>query len=341
MKIKKIMIPFLAVLLMTSCKENTNTSSSNNISNMFEGYIYDQFLTISNLDVEINKNYYLSKNLHPTLSWSSLKILVADESILTVDTNNNILAKKEGTTDIYIYDEDRKIVQKLPVNIQSYEEISDSYTINVGRFYNSEVSFFGDSITQYWGNDNYYVKFLADDLEVSTYYNLGVSGATAAISEVRDPSNSNIGPKHVDDAIANNKIGEYAFILFGTNDWSGYVPMGTVDDNPSNVNDCTTFYGGLNYMINKLKASRDDIKITIMTCLNRAMIRDNNPNNLGEEHDLLEYNDAIKNVAEKHNIKLIDLFPLVTTENFGTFLSDGLHPSEYGHRQMADYILKQ
>lgn len=273
-----------------------------------------------------------------------ISYICQNKKICQVNDDNELVALKEGTTKLYAYIPESKYMQTFTVNVLSSEEIQSNFKIEKGSFAGKTITFIGDSITQYWGDDNYYVKFLADDLGAN-YYNLGISGSTAAYSEVRAKLQGNnvvdIGPNFVDRGIADGKMGDYAFILYGTNDWSGCVPLGNIDEHPAKTADCLTFYGGMNYMISSIKEKSPKTKIILMNLLNRNRVYDSNPGNIGEIHEFEEFNEAIYNIAVAQNVKFIDLFSLFSDDNLMLYTKDGLHPNATGHRLIADYILKQ
>lgn len=338
MKINKFLLAtsMCGVLAFNGCTQN-------NVEKMdFTGYSEDIYADLNELKIGIGETYKLCELIFEQINISTLKVAFDDKNIIDVNENFEVVGKNVGTTNLYIYDDINKIVHTIPTTVLSDADLRKSFKIDKGRFADKKITYFGDSITQYWGNDEYYVKFVSDALKAD-YYNYGVTSTTAAHSEVRYLLNSitTIGPDYVNNAITNNEIGDYAFILYGTNDWSGYVKMGSIDDYEEDTSKIDTFYGGLNYMVSKIQETNPNTKIIMMSCLFRNMIFDENPNNLGEEHTLEEYNLAIQKIAEKYGTKFIDLWKLFDETTLVRNFNDGLHPNETGHRAITEYILKQ
>ena len=44
-------------------------------------------------------------------------------------------------------------------------------------------------------------------------------------------------------------------------------------------------------------------------------------------------------IAQTHNLQVIDLLTLTNTEDFKATLPDGLHPTQAGHNILAELIL--
>ncbi|HHC6618067.1 TPA: SGNH/GDSL hydrolase family protein [Vibrio parahaemolyticus] len=129
-------------------------------------------------------------------------------------------------------------------------------------------------------------------------------------------------------------------IAFGTNDYSGAVPIG----NPSDVG-TTTFYGAINKVIDDLLSTHPHLKLVFVTPMFRSRLAsgdglnsDDNPNGNGTY--LVEYVDAVMARAPVHKVIAKDMY---RSSNIGKltssyYLSDGVHPSAAGYTHLAEKV---
>jgi len=54
-----------------------------------------------------------------------------------------------------------------------------------------------------------------------------------------------------------------------------------------------------------------------------------------------KYNNTIKDICEKENLKFVDIFSELVEDNYSGLLSDGLHPNAAGHKWIAAKIIKE
>ena len=136
-------------------------------------------------------------------------------------------------------------------------------------------------------------------------------------------------------------------IYMGTNDYGHETPLGTIDDTTD-----TSFYGALNVIIPWLIENRPNSRIVIMTPIHRygfgtssitgtAFTYDYLPN--GRGYKLSDYVNALKDIANKYSLPVIDLYNLFTLDPTDAttrtnYIPDGLHPNAAGHRLLADTI---
>lgn len=165
------------------------------------------------------------------------------------------------------------------------------------------------------------------------------------------------------------------FIWAGTNDYMHDTPMGEFfveKDSSANVYgkilprkhrdyvmDTSTFCGRINRMLSFLKKSYPHQQIVIMTPIHRAYANFSTTKRANVQPDELfcngvglyidDYVNAIKRGAELWSIPVIDLysisgiFPLYTEydEYIGNPSTDRLHPSNAGHKRLAETIKAQ
>ena len=136
---------------------------------------------------------------------------------------------------------------------------------------------------------------------------------------------------------------DYICVAFGTNDFQGDVPIGTIADN---LSDGSTFYGAINYAIQQILSVYPHIKIMFVSPMWRQRQasgdnKDSNnyPNNNGAY--LYDFADAVINAANRQQLSAFDLYRNsgVNQYNYSTYLVDGLHPTTgVGYQLVADKI---
>lgn len=162
------------------------------------------------------------------------------------------------------------------------------------------------------------------------------------------------------------------FILVGTNDYAGGVPLGRwYDEVPGEVNwfgrvrklnrralnrDPKTVRGRINIALEKVKRAYPRAQIVLLTPLHRAFFQCS-PTNIQPSEDwpnplglyLEDYVNCTIEAGRIWSCPVIDLYaestltPMVP-EFKGLFRSaakDGLHPSSEGHRRMAELIYRR
>jgi lysophospholipase L1-like esterase len=138
-------------------------------------------------------------------------------------------------------------------------------------------------------------------------------------------------------------------IYMGTNDYGHETPMGTIND----LED-VSFYGALNVIIPGIQKAQPNAKLVWITPTHRygfgtskllgtPFTYDYLPN--GRGYSLNDYVDAIKEVCEKYDVPVIDLFTLSgmdpsLSEVRTQYMPDGLHPNAAGHEKIAAIIAK-
>ena len=134
------------------------------------------------------------------------------------------------------------------------------------------------------------------------------------------------------------------FVLGGTNDYHFDVPLGAIDDDTTD-----TFYGTLNKMCEYLKDYYYDSVVVFCTPIMRVSPAqnktetypaNNQTNNNG--NTLEEFANAMIKVCAKWSIPCFDAYhnsgvcpQRRNTQNYARFMNDGLHPNQYGHRQLG------
>lgn len=198
---------------------------------------------------------------------------------------------------------------------------------------------FGDSITfgadytrSYAQMDNPYSELVARTLGMKSYKNAGVSGATLC--------SNTLDLACMSDIVLNNKTSyDVISLLGGVNDYNRDLPLGSCGDTEN-----TTIYGSLDVIAKYLTTNFSDSFIFFMTPYRAYWCGVHCLSQNSQGYNLEDVANAVKQVANKYNLPVLDLF------NEGQFElemyasgSDGLHPSQefitnYTAPQIAQFI---
>lgn len=206
-----------------------------------------------------------------------------------------------------------------------------------------KINFLGDSITEGHGascRENIYLNLLAKEHNF-TARNYGISGSR--IANQLNPGNPNDRMEQCFvKRIADMDPDADAIVVFGgTNDFGhGDAPLGCPSDRTVN-----TYYGACHMLCIGLIEKYPTAQIVIMTPLHRT--NELNPRGDGGKANdvapLSTYVDILKSVAQEYSIPVLDLFatsgmqPRMEVQRIA-YMPDGLHPSDPGHRRIADRL---
>ena len=205
-----------------------------------------------------------------------------------------------------------------------------------------KINFLGDSITEGYGTSSEQTTFhnvLKEMAGLDKARNYGIGGTRFALQ-----SGTPERPK--DDYVDVNSFSErfdkmdddadVVVVFGGTNDFGhGDAPIGKKEDRTPE-----TFYGACHFLFGSLIEKYLGKPIVIMTPLHRS--------DLGGEINakgiaLKEYVDIIREVAEIYSLPVLDLYaasgiaPQLTKVK-ESFMPDGLHPNDAGHRLIAQRL---
>ena len=207
--------------------------------------------------------------------------------------------------------------------------------------YGKKVGFFGDSLT--WGQTtntstksaNPYPKVFCDHYKC-TMYNFGVQGATGSQS----------GSKTFDDQITANqetiKTLDYAFVMFGTNDFSQGIEPGETSkthstfDSPSD-----SFAYGIAKGLDRLYNLNNDLIVILLIPPYVQGMYDKAywANGLGLQRE--NYDNVIKNLGKIFNIKVLDLTRNGMGVNEGTYYADTTHFNDAGYLLLGHVLIQE
>lgn len=201
-----------------------------------------------------------------------------------------------------------------------------------------KIAFIGDSITEGYPHDkldenDIYLNVIKEKLNLEEVYNFGYSGTHL------------VGDHYGDGASRRywevNEDADAVIVYMGVNDYLHQVdtsPIGTATDT-----DDSTFYGGINVLIEGLTRrffGKQILFVTPLHCNN-----DEDTNDL-TGLTLKGYVDIIKERCEYYSIPYVDLFNEARVNpnlefHYNTYTFDGLHPNKFGHRIIAEKIIKK
>ena len=203
-----------------------------------------------------------------------------------------------------------------------------------------KINFLGDSITAgatLASVDEMYTNILCKKVG-AIENNYGVCGTRIA-RQTKPSAEAKFDEDFLKRAEKLDTTADFTFVFGGTNDYGhGDAPLGTIGDETP-----YTFYGALNLLTEYLLAKFNNRKFCYVLPLPRY--NENSP--YGENgckksgYPLSAYRQAIKEVAEKHDVEVVDLsdsFPTPTKNTGDEFTADGLHPNSKGHRIIADRL---
>lgn len=208
-----------------------------------------------------------------------------------------------------------------------------------------KINLLGDSITEGGGAldwSNCYAERLKRSGLFAAVRNYGISGTR--IARQTKPSEWPAFDRHFVTRVPEMDPDADIVLLFGgTNDFGhGDAPLGTPADRTD-----STFYGGLRLLFEAAVAKYPSAKIVVLTPFHRL-----NEDSLSGDGSktvpgapLRVYVEAIRDLAEEFSLPVLDLFresglqpnlPAIQK----TYMPDGLHPNDEGHRILAEKILR-
>jgi lysophospholipase L1-like esterase len=188
---------------------------------------------------------------------------------------------------------------------QYYQNKCNSYLVQNTNLSKGQIVFIGDSITDLYPLDNYYV-----DLDLATY-NRGIGGdTTSGVLNRLEVSLFDIKPSKI-------------VLMIGTNDINGNVQTPKILAN-------------YNEILTKIKRELPDTQIYCVSIIPQNLALETYSNIKVEEttKTILEINAQLKQMTENEaNVTYIDLFPLLADDNnmlIEEYSDDGLHLNAAG-----------
>ena len=206
------------------------------------------------------------------------------------------------------------------------------------------INFLGDSITQGVGAscaEKNYVNQTKEILNLAAANNYGISGTRIAPRKV--PLDAYVDPRWFVTRVPDMDPDADGIVVFGgTNDFGhGDAPLGSVTDEGED-----TFYGAMKNLCEKLLEKYPGKPIVILTPLHRSSEDDilgDGKHKIALGQPLSAFARAVRDVAAYYSLPVLDLWsmsgmqpkvPIIKEK----FMPDGLHPSDAGHRLLAERL---
>lgn len=209
-------------------------------------------------------------------------------------------------------------VDSTPTPNTSLED-DPSFDIDFSRLtycaYGDSITYGANYLDSYKQMENPYPTLVANTLGLKSYRNAGVSGATLI-------SNANDGRVCVAEIVKDNKQSyDIISLMAGVNDFSISAPLGVFGDV-----DTSSVYGSLDFIAKTLKSNNPSAFIFFMTPYKKGNGTTKNSNG----YTLLDVAKAVKTVAEKYYISVLDMYEDGKYEVYGMYgeNSDQLHPNQ-------------
>lgn len=330
---------------------SSNVESSSSLSSEQESINYvevDNFSTISEIYLSIGETYNLEKMLFGNYKMGLFKKILTNE-LVTIDENGIIKGIKDGDCILSLIKNDEK--QDITIHVTNYEEYGSYFTsTDIGRLYNKNVIFFGDSITHNWlkythdmelvpgydGTSQFgYLKYLNEKCHFSSITNAACSGGTMSTLLTSERPLQ----KSFDYCVEANKENiinaDYIFIWYGTNDYTDQAEITNSSfEMATSANEKSSFDGAMRYGINKILEYKSNAQIIVLNILYRSLSAN------GRKYTIANYNDKIEGICRQYMCKYLDMYSLLDSSNCSQYLNnDGLHPNDAGYKLVADYIL--
>ena len=200
------------------------------------------------------------------------------------------------------------------------------------------INFLGDSITEGHGTtdpEKAFHQIIKEKYGLEFAYNYGIGGTRIArqLVPTRDRTKHDLYFELRAEIMDRNA--DAVVVFGGTNDYGhGDAPLGETESE-----DIYTFCGAVNSLIGKLEREFPKAEIIFMTPLHRL----NETQPTQPDGKILEdYVNAIREICKKRNIPVIDLFEINPLDpRDAELVPDGLHPSDEGHKIMAEVIAEE
>ena len=226
------------------------------------------------------------------------------------------------------------------------------------RWKGRSVSILGDSISTFGGNHPAdYIPFFpqsympTSDLtwwmqtiragSMGYVANASWSGSRVSGNSQDESGKTGCSVKRTRDLSTAAAAPNLIFVMMGANDFFSSVQPGSyVSRAAAQASGNGSFAGAYNTMLNNLQALHPGAQIVCLTCIPAICTSTGTPmlNDLGL--NINDYNTIIRAAAADHGVLLCDTYACgITTENWKTYLGDGIHPTAQGMALIATYIV--
>ncbi len=298
-----------------------SSNYSTKIYKIYKGLKYQ----ISGYNFQSSSSYVITDNNY----------IASNISGITYNQNENFIHEFTCLKDGYIV---ACTHPEHPTSVNVYDALTTDEDTSLSQF---KVGFTGDSICYGAGYTGGYAKILNEKYGLN-YQNIGVSGGH--ISHDRDDVFI------ISNSIPNIDNDVNALIMEGgINDYSNYVPTGTLTGNYTDTIDQTKFIGALEKLFRDAVSYFPNIPKAFVIIHNVNQSKVKLPNDIhrteypnGEIIDFQYFVDTIYKVANKYGIEVIDIgknagmntYNQTIKDNYTMAVNnvhDGLHPNKAGY----------
>lgn len=229
------------------------------------------------------------------------------------------------------------------------------------KYYGKQVSITGDSICSFTGwtpwaygtmypnsgvmdvNEMWW-KRVADATGMTVCVDASWAGSQTAGNSLDMTGKTGCGIKRIADLTAKNGTRpDVIFVMLGTNDMIGSLPLGTyyVGKPAPAEGIIDNFADAYNMMLTKLSAFYPAAQIICFTCFSDTDIE-----TCGKHTNLLgmnieSYNSMIKTIAAGHGMQCIDTWDCgIDRQNAASTTLEGIHPNTLGFQYAAAYTVQ-
>lgn len=335
----------------SSC-EVSNMESNNSVENetsIDDGREYEDFLNIENSTLEIDEKYYLNE----LIEYPNLSVEIEKNDIIEL-SNNYLIAKKVGTTDILF--ELNDVYQKVKFTVCE-KGMAPNPKLDIHRLYGKKIIALGDSVTANAtiGGDKVYADYFVEEFKMS-FKNYAIGGTTLTYmypgSNIYKEYSTNKtaidGCRVAHNAFLNNELNDvdYAIIAYGHNDQYFKPAISSANDDNFSADDfssCYSFKGSFKYIIKLLREANPSMRIIIVNCTYSEYDK-SYPSPYGNEFSYLDYMNAAREISQEMNCNIIELWDY-SKEFFdyskgNVYYKDFVHLSSKGHELLGKYFIK-
>lgn len=227
--------------------------------------------------------------------------------------------------------------------VENYCRLKAEYYNKHYFYYGRKVAFYGDSITARGNWEPHVAKYFG----FSQWVNCGVGGSTVADVDTSLPYDPNPNQPMVTDARINTLPTDSDVIVFfgGANDWGAKVVIGEITDLKDGAINDEHFKSAYMHTIKKIQTRCPNAVLICATPingrLNTAGVAQDYPTILSNGKKLVEYANAIKEVASEYSIPCIDIFSecRINVLNAPNYLDDTIHQNADGAKLLANAFI--
>jgi lysophospholipase L1-like esterase len=229
------------------------------------------------------------------------------------------------------------------------------------KYYGKRVSITGDSICSFTGwspwaygtmypnsgvmdvNEMWW-KRVSDALGMTVCVDASWAGSQTAGNSLDMTGKTGCGIKRIVDLTAKNGTKpDVIFVMLGTNDMIGSLPLGTYyAGKPAPAEGIIdNFADAYNIMLTKLSAFYPAAQIVCFTCFPDTDITTCGKHTNALGLNIESYNSMIKTIAAGHGLQCVDTWDCgIDRQNAASTTLEGIHPNSLGFQYAAAYVVQ-